>query len=101
MCRAEGKDAELLRRVMLGYVSYALGRVGEVVAHPRDVDRIMGFGFNWAPPSVLVDGIGPARTCELLHAAQLPVPPVIVEAARTGKKLFEEPIEPARFFAAA
>ena len=50
---ASGAEAELARKVMLGYVSYALNRVGdgEVVREPRDVDRIMGFGFNWAPPT--------------------------------------------------
>jgi hypothetical protein len=102
LCRAEGKDAEVLRRVMLGYVSYALSRVGEVVERARDVDRIMGFGFNWAPPSVLVDGIGAARTIQLLERVQLPVPPVVIEAARTGRPLFDEPaIEPSRFFQAA
>src|SRR5262249_3810871 len=88
LVRADGKDAELLRQVMLGYISYALARVGEVVERARDVDRIMGFGFNWAPPSVLVDAIGAPRTIDLLSHAQLPVPPVIVEAASTGRKLF-------------
>jgi 3-hydroxyacyl-CoA dehydrogenase len=102
LCRAEGKDAELLRRVMLGYISYGLGRVGEVVERASDVDRIMGFGFHWAPPGVLVDAIGAARTIKLLERAQLPVPPVLADAARAGKKLFDEPkIEPARFFATA
>ena len=56
--------------VVLGYVSYGLSRVGEVVARPRDVDRIMGFGFNWAPPSVLVDAIGARRTVALLERAE-------------------------------
>jgi 3-hydroxyacyl-CoA dehydrogenase len=102
LCDAEGKDAELLRRVILGYISYALGRVGEVVERAQDVDRIMGFGFNWAPPSVLVDAIGAPRTIDLLERAQLPVPPVVAEAARDGKRLFDEPtVEPSRFFAAA
>jgi 3-hydroxyacyl-CoA dehydrogenase len=101
LCRAEGKDAMLLRRVMLGYISYALGRVGEVVQHARDVDRIMGFGFNWAPPSVLVDAIGAPRTIELLEKAQLPVPPVVAAAARANERLCDQTIEPARFFAAA
>ena len=56
-------------RVVLGYVSYALtGRVGDVVREPRDVDRIMGFGFNWAPPGLLADFIGLKRTVTLLEA---------------------------------
>jgi 3-hydroxyacyl-CoA dehydrogenase len=101
LCRAEGKDATILRRVMLGYISYALGRVGEVVQHARDVDRIMGFGFNWAPPSVLVDAIGALRTIELLESEQLPVPAVIAQAAATRMPLCDRTIEPTRFFVAA
>ena len=66
-CAATGTDAELLRQVVLGYISYGLDRVGEVVQHARDVDRIMGFGFNWAPPSVLVDAIGARRTSASLE----------------------------------
>jgi 3-hydroxyacyl-CoA dehydrogenase len=102
LCKAEGRDAVLLRRVMLGYISYALGRVGEVVQHARDVDRIMGFGFNWAPPSVLVDAIGAARTIGLLEREQLPVPAVIAEAARHQRPLFDVPaVDSGRFFVAA
>jgi 3-hydroxyacyl-CoA dehydrogenase len=102
LCRADGKDAALLRRVMLGYISYALGRVGEVVAQARDVDRIMGFGFSWAPPSVLVDAIGAARTIELLEQEQLPVPAVVAHAASAGAPLFIEPsVDSGRFFVAA
>jgi 3-hydroxyacyl-CoA dehydrogenase len=102
LCKSTGRDAGILRGVLLGYISYSLARVGEVVAHARDVDRIMGFGFNWAPPSVLVDAIGAARVIDLLERAELIVPPVVFEAARTGKPLLDEPtIEPGRFFAAA
>ena len=102
MCEAGGREAELLRRVMLGYISYALGRVGEVVEQARDVDRIMGFGFNWAPPSLLVDAIGPARTIGLLEAAGLPVPPVIERAAHSGELLCADPtIDSRKFFVAA
>jgi 3-hydroxyacyl-CoA dehydrogenase len=96
---APGADAELMRRVILGYVSYGLGRVGEVVEQVADVDRIMGFGFNWAPPGVLVDVIGARRTVRLLEAAKLPVPRPIVAAAEAGAKLFREPhVDIGRFF---
>lgn len=102
LCTAEGKEAELLRRVVLGYISYGLGLVGEVVQRPRDVDRIMGFGFNWAPPSVLVDSIGPARTVALLEQAKLPVPAVVREAASHQRALFNEPsVDSSRFFVVA
>lgn len=101
LCNAEGKDAELLRRVMLGYISYSLGRVGEVVESARDVDRIMGFGFNWAPPSMLVDAIGAKRTIELLYKQGLPVPAVVAQAASNAVPLFVEQIDSGRFFVAA
>ena len=102
MCAATGAEADLLRKVVLGYVSYGLARVGEVVARPRDVDRIMGFGFNWAPPSVLADAIGARRLIGLLDRAQLLVPRVVVEAAEKNLHLFDEPqVDRGRFFVAA
>ncbi len=99
LIEAKGWEADLLRRVILGYVSYGLNRVGEVVKSARDVDRIMGFGFNWAPPSVLVDLIGTRETISALETAGLPVPGVL--AAHGGKpgKLFDEPfVDTGRFF---
>ncbi len=102
LCTSEGTEADLLRKVMLGYISYGLGLVGEVVARPRDVDRIMGFGFNWAPPSVLVDAIGPARTIILLEKAKLPVPRCVLDAATHQRALFNEPaVDSGRFFTVA
>lgn len=96
---AEGAEADLMRRVVLGYISYGLMRVGEVVKEPRDVDRIMGFGFNWAPPSVLVDVIGAREVIGLLEAAKLPVPPVLVDAAEKHRPLWNEPsVDTGRFF---
>jgi 3-hydroxyacyl-CoA dehydrogenase len=102
LATADGAGAALMRKVVLGYVSYGLSRVGEVVERPRDVDRIMGFGFNWAPPSVLVDAIGARRTATLLERAGLPVPRVVVEAAERNLPLFTEPdVDRGRFFFAA
>jgi 3-hydroxyacyl-CoA dehydrogenase len=96
---AEGHDAELMRRVVLGYVSYGLGRVGEVVRAVRDVDRIMGFGFNWAPPGLLVDLCGARPVIDALERMRLPVPRCLVDHAERGQRLFTEPfVDPGRFF---
>jgi 3-hydroxyacyl-CoA dehydrogenase len=96
---ATGADAERMRRVILGYVSYGLMRVGEVVQSVADVDRIMGFGFNWAPPGVLVDLIGARRTVALIEAARLPVPRVLVDAAERNQRLFDAThVDVGRFF---
>jgi 3-hydroxyacyl-CoA dehydrogenase len=96
---ASGADAELMRRVILGYVSYGLMRVGEVVQSVADVDRIMGFGFNWAPPGVLVDLIGARRTVALIEAARLPLPRALVDAAERNQRLFDAThVDVGRFF---
>ena len=101
---AEGPDADLARKVVFGYVSYALNRVGtgdsQVVRAARDVDRIMGFGFNWAPPTVLVDVIGLPETIRAIERCGLPVPPMLTRA-KPGERLFQEPsVNIGRFFAA-
>jgi 3-hydroxyacyl-CoA dehydrogenase len=101
MATATGKDADLMRRIILGYVSYGLARVGDVVLRVRDVDRIMGFGFNWAPPGLLVDLLGPRRAVRLLEQSKLPVPRVVMEAAERNLPLFTEPaVDRGRFFVA-
>jgi hypothetical protein len=85
---ATGDDANRCRRVVLGYVSYGLGLVGEVARTPHDVDTIMSYGFNWAPPCVIVDLLGARRTVELLGKLKLHVPAAIENAARTDAKMF-------------
>jgi 3-hydroxyacyl-CoA dehydrogenase len=87
---AEGDEAALARKVIAGYLSYAFLRVGEVTDTITGIDRIMGAGFNWAPPSVLVDTMGAASAVRLIEEAGLTVPPALQSAASTG--------EPKRFF---
>jgi 3-hydroxyacyl-CoA dehydrogenase len=82
---APGGEADLARRIVLGYISYALSRVGEVAASSADVDTIMSYGFNWAPPGVMVDLLGAADTVELLKRYALKVPPIL---ERAEKKLY-------------
>ncbi len=87
---ADGEEAALARRVIAGYVSYAFHRVGEVTDTITGIDLIMASGFNWAPPSALVDLVGAPRMVEMIERAGLAVPPLLADAARSGK--------PARFF---
>ena len=60
----------------------------------------MGFGFNWAPPTVLVDVIGLKETIKAIERCGLPVPKVLAHA-KAGERLFREPnVNVGRFFAA-
>jgi len=85
---ASGSEADLMRRVILGYVSYALNRVGEVAESSADVDSIMSFGFNWVPPTVIVDLLGAKNIVAMFDRYKLLVPPVVEKAASKDGKLY-------------
>jgi 3-hydroxyacyl-CoA dehydrogenase len=100
---ADGDEAALARKVIGGYIAYAFHRVGEVTDDIDGIDRIMGMGFNWAPPSVLVDTLTPAGAVRMIEGAGLAVPEVLTKAAETGepKRFFNHPnINTGRFFVA-
>jgi 3-hydroxyacyl-CoA dehydrogenase len=100
---ADGHEAALARKVIAGYISYAFHRVGEVTDGIDGIDRIMGMGFNWAPPGVLTDVMGAPATVDLIEKAGLPVPANLADAARTGEpaRFFDQPqINRGRFFVA-
>ena len=88
---AKGPQAAIAKKVVAGYISYAFHRVGEVTESITGVDLIMGFGFNWAPPSVLVDIFGHAASVRLLEEAGVPVPKQLTAAidAAKGAPLFD------------
>jgi 3-hydroxyacyl-CoA dehydrogenase len=88
LCEAGGEEAALTRRIVLGYVSYALSRVGEAADSSQEIDEIMSHGYNWAPPSIIVDLIGPRRIAAMLEHHELKVPPVVQRAAAEGRGLY-------------
>ncbi len=98
--RAEGPEADLARNVILGYVSYALHRVGDagVVDSPAGVDGIMGYGFNWAPPSVLVDLVGPKNIAAAMERGGIPVPAVLASQPEGERMLQLRGTNIGRFF---
>ncbi|RME91915.1 MAG: 3-hydroxyacyl-CoA dehydrogenase family protein [Candidatus Hydrogenedentota bacterium] len=75
---AEGKEADIVRHFILGYISYSFHRIGEVTPEEdsiHGIDRVMSFGFSWLPPSGWVDLLGgPKETIALIEKANLPVP---------------------------
>ena len=97
---ASGDYAAIAKRVVAGYLSYAFHRVGEVTDTIDGIDRIMGTGFNWAPPSVLVDALTPQGAVALIEGAKLPVPAAL-RALKPGERLFRHPtLSAGRFFVA-
>jgi 3-hydroxyacyl-CoA dehydrogenase len=90
---AQAPEAALVRRVIAGYISYSFHRVGEVTETIAGIDGIMAAGFNWAPPSALVDLIGIERTVEMIGQAGVPVPALLRRALDRGNDhpLFHDP----------
>jgi 3-hydroxyacyl-CoA dehydrogenase len=100
---ADAHEAAIARKVIAGYISYAFHRVGEVTETIDGIDLIMGMGFNWAPPGVLVDLMGVKAAIDMIDRAGLPVPDALVNAAKSGKpeRFFAHPhINTGRFFVA-
>ncbi len=101
---ADGDEAALARKVIAGYVSYAFHRAGEVTETITGIDMIMGAGFNWAPPSVLVDTMGIGAAVAMIEGADLPVPAILAEAAAAGRseKFFNhEQVNVGKYFVAS
>ena len=97
---ADGDAAKTARKFMAGYISYSFHRVGEVCDDINGIDRIMGAGFNWAPPSLLVDTMGPANAVKIIEEADLPVPAALTSAG--SEPFFHHPtMNPGKFFVAA
>ena len=98
---ASGRYAAIAQKVIAGYISYAFHRVGEVTDDISGIDRIMGFGFNWAPPSVLVDTIGLKTSIQMIEKAGLAVPPALANA-QEGTVFFRDlQVNVGKFFVAA
>ncbi len=100
---ADGDEAAIARKVIAGYISYAFHRVGECTDTIDGIDRIMGTGFNWAPPSVLVDVMGPKAAVDMIARSGLPVPAALEAAAGSAEPdaFFHHPtINIGKFFVA-
>lgn len=100
---AAGDEAKLARKVIAGYISYSFCRVGEVTDTITGIDLIMGAGFNWAPPGLLVDMLGLPATLKMLEEAGVKVPAGLEQDAKRGRKepYFTDPrLNKGKFFVA-
>jgi len=88
ICEDGSEEARLCRYFLARYLSYAFSIIGEVIDTRDCIDSVMGFGFNWAPPSAYVDLLGGVdRAVRLIESARLPVPPALT-AAGTGTRFY-------------
>ena len=75
-----------------------------VISPITGIDMIMGAGFNWAPPSVLVDTMGAAAAVSMIEEAGLGVPKILQAAAssQSSELFFQDPlVNIGKYFVAA
>ncbi len=78
LLRSQYQDANIMKFFLIHYVCYAFSLVGTVTPDYRDLDRAMGYGFNWLPPSAVVDLLGGVSTVKkLAQAYHIPFPQIL------------------------
>ncbi|MBW8040408.1 MAG: 3-hydroxyacyl-CoA dehydrogenase family protein [Planctomycetes bacterium] len=84
------READIVMDTLCTYVAYSYGRVGEVTDYEFGIDgicKVMSFGFNWAPPSLIVSMLGGKEyVIELLDKKGFEVPEALKsESERAGR----------------
>jgi 3-hydroxyacyl-CoA dehydrogenase len=82
---ARGPEAEIVMDILCMYVAYSYSLIGEVCV-PEDgikgIDKVMAYGFNWAPPSVIMAILGgPDQVAEILDKNGYAVPESLKDQA--------------------
>ena len=70
--------------ILCVYIVYSYSRIGEVTESDfgiDGIDRVMSFGFNWAPPSLIVSMLGGKEfVIKLLETKEFDVPDALKNA---------------------
>ena len=76
--KAEGEMACICRYFFARYISYSMSIIGEVVKSSECIDRVMGFGFNWVPPTALISLFGGVEVVkQIIQSAGLRIPEIL------------------------
>lgn len=74
------EEAKIIQYFFAKYIHVPFSVVGSVAENKEDVDKAMGYGFNWLPPSALIDLIGGKLTAiNLLNKFNLDIPIVLAK----------------------
>ena len=88
---ASGREAEIVKDILCVYIVYSYSRIGEVTERMfgiDGIDRVMSFGFHWAPPSLIVSMLGGKEyVIELLEKKDFGVPDSLKDADDTANKI--------------
>ncbi len=75
---AKSREARAVQDILYTYIAYAFSLVGEVTDASygmSGIDKVMSYGFHWAPPSVMVSMLsGIEAVLEALSSRNLKIP---------------------------
>jgi 3-hydroxyacyl-CoA dehydrogenase len=81
---ASSREAQIVKDILCVYIVYSYSRIGEVTEDDfgiDGIDRVMSFGFNWAPPSLIVSMLGGKDfVIKLLETKEFNVPDALKNA---------------------
>ena len=90
---ASGREAEIVKDILCVYIVYSYSRIGEVTEPDfgiEGIDRVMSFGFNWAPPSLIVSMLGGKEyVIGLLEKKEFEVPDALKNADGSQKRMLD------------
>ena len=80
---AKGAEAQIVREVLCTYAAYSYALIGTVTDPSQGIegiDKVMCYGFNWAPPSTIVNMLGgKEEMVRLLQESGIAVPEALSE----------------------
>lgn len=90
--KAKGTEAGIVKEILCTYVAYAYSLVGKVTKPSYGVDgidKVMCYGFNWAPPSTILNMLGGAENViRLLEENNCIVPEILREQVISSNNIF-------------
>lgn len=86
----KNSDAEIVKYFMARYISYSFSLFGSVVNNREYIDLAMGYGFNWLPPSALVDLYGARDSIALIKHFHFDVPSILIEHEENNTKMYSQ-----------
>ncbi|MBW1792453.1 MAG: hypothetical protein JRJ14_09415, partial [Deltaproteobacteria bacterium] len=88
---AHCEEADIVMDFLCTYVTYSYSRIGEVTKSEygiQGIDQVMSYGFNWAPPSLIVKILGGKQSViELLEEKGFDVPKALIEENKKSKQI--------------
>jgi 3-hydroxyacyl-CoA dehydrogenase len=90
---ASGREAEIVKDILCVYIAYSYSRIGEVTEREfgiDGIDRVMSFGFHWAPPSLIVSVLGGKEyVIELLEKKEFEIPDALKNAEDSKSQMLD------------